>query len=220
MDNLSKENKFPQIETKLEVKNEAGSDKAKLYLSGTIRKAFPWEDEDACISASRVNKELDKLNNKDVEIRLNSGGGDVFESIEICNNLKDYEGNIDIVVTSRAGSGASLITTAGRVSMYINSVQMVHKATTGTWGNADDFRKTAVDLDQIDKAVKASYKKKFVGTDAELVDLIAEGSWLTAEECLALGFCDEILDAEDEEEEESTENNVSKKIFSINIRKT
>ncbi|MBK5134164.1 Clp protease ClpP, partial [Candidatus Bathyarchaeota archaeon] len=203
----------PKIETRMEVKNEADSEKAELYLYGTIRKALPWEDLDSCISANAVLKELKNLKGKDIDVHINSGGGDVFESIAICNSLKQHDGEIKIIVDALAGSGASIICTAGKVVMFNNCMQMMHKAWTYTWGNADELRKDADDLDKIDEAADNSYKKKFVGTDAELVDLIAEGSWLTAEECLALGFCDEILDAEDEEEEEPTENNVKKNLF-------
>ena len=212
MDNLDKD-KLPKIKTRLEVKNEADSDVAELYLYGVIRKAYPWEDLEDCISANAVIKELKTLKGKDIDVHINSGGGDVFESIAICNSLKQHDGEIKIIVDALAGSGASVICTAGKVVMFNNCMQMIHKAWTYTWGNADDLRKDADDLDKIDEAADNSYKKKFVGTDEELMDLIAEGSWLTAEECLALGFCDEILDAEDEEEEESAENNVKENLF-------
>ncbi len=208
-----KEKELPKIKTRLEVKNEAGSDKAELYLYGIIRKAYPWEDLEDCISASAVIKELKKLKGKDIDVHINSNGGDVFESIAICNNLKQHDGEITIIVDALAGSGASIICTAGKVLMFNNSMQMIHKAWTYTWGNADELRKTADDLDKIDEAADNSYKKKFVGTDEELADLIAEGSWLTAEECLAFGLADEIIDAEEEEEEEGTQNNVKETLF-------
>ena len=211
---MSKEKfKIPKIKTRMEVKNEADSQKAELYLYGTIRKASRWEDLDSCISANAVLKELKNLKGKDIDVHINSGGGDVFESIAICNSLKQHDGEIKIIVDALAGSGASVICTASKVVMFNNCMQMIHKAWTYTWGNADELRKDADDLDKIDEAVDNSYKKKFVGTDEELMDLIAEGSWLTAEECLALGFCDEILDSEEEEETGSTENNVKENLF-------
>ncbi len=94
---------------------------------------------------------------------------------------------------------------ANKVIMLSNSMMMIHKAWTYCDGNADDLRKFANDLDKMDSAVLASYKEKFVGTDEELKALIKESSWFTAEECKSLGFCDEILD-EQQEPEESKEN--------------
>lgn len=202
---------LPKIENKLEIKNQTNNGRAELYLHGTIRKAYPWEDLEDCISSKLVRRELNNLNGKDVDIHINSGGGDVFESIAICNNIKDYDGEVRIIVDSLAGSGASIIATAAKVYMYSNSMQMIHKAWTFTWGNADELREEADKLDKVDSAVSASYKNKFVGTDEELNNLLAAESWLTAEECIALGFADEIIDQNDEEE--TAENNIKETLF-------
>ena len=193
--------KIPKVETRLEVKNEADSETAELYLYGTIREAYWWDDEDDCISAKRVKNALKELKGKNVNVHINSPGGDVFESIAICNLLKQYDGDITIIDDALAGSGASIIATAGKkVIMYTNSMQMIHNAWTYAAGNADELRKVANDLDKIDTAVKASYKNRFVGTDEELEALLKEESWLTAEECLAFGLCDEIADEPEKEE--------------------
>lgn len=193
---------IPKIETRLEVKNEADSDVAELYLYGFIRQAYWWDDEDDCISAKRVRNSLKDLKGKPINVHINSGGGDVFESIAICNLLKQHDADINMYIDSMAGSGASIIATAGKnVYMFTNSMQMIHKAWTYAYGNADELRKTAEDLDKIDTSVKASYMSKFVGTEEELETLIADETYLTAEECLAFGLCTEIL-AEKEEEKE------------------
>ncbi|RXI70509.1 head maturation protease, ClpP-related [Clostridium tetani] len=194
--------KIPQIKTKLQVKNEANSDVAEMYLYGTIRKSYWWDDEDDCISAKRVKNALADLKDKDINIHINSNGGDVFESIAICNLLKQHGGNITIIVDALAASGASVICMAAdKIIMFKNSMLMIHKAWTWTDGNADELRKVAADLDKMDSAVLASYKGRFVGTEDELKALIKESSWFTAEECKSLGFCDEILDEQQEQDE-------------------
>lgn len=203
---------MPVIETRLEVKNEIDSEVAKMYLSGTIRKAYPWEDEGVCISANNVKRELDKIGDKNLNVYLNSGGGDVFESIEIRNLLKMHQGKVKIIITGRAGSGASVIATAGEVDMFTNTMQMIHKASTIIAGNADDLRKMAGDLDKIDEAVKASYMKKFIGTEQELKDLIAEETWLTAEECKVFGLCDNLLDEIKDEKKNEITNEIPIKV--------
>lgn len=186
---------IPKIKTRLEVLNQAESEAAELYLYGVIREAYWWDDEDSCISAKSVKKALGELKGKPINVHLNSGGGDVFESIAICNLLKQHDADINIYVDAMAGSGASIIATAGKkVYMFTNSMQMIHKAWTYTSGNADDLRKVATDLDKIDSAVKASYMARFVGTEEELESLIADESFMTAAECLAFGFCDEIIE--------------------------
>lgn len=204
---------IPKIETKLEVKNETNEGAAELYLYGTIRKAYAWEDSESVISSNGVQTKLENLKGKDINVHVNSGGGDVFESIAICNLLKQHNGNVNVYVDGMAGSGASVIATAGKnIYMFANSMQMIHKAWTIACGNADELRKTANDLEKIDTAVKASYKSKFVGTDEELTQLIAEESWLTAEECLAFGFATKIIDSE-KQEEPKPQNNIKQTLF-------
>ena len=198
--------KIPQIKTKLQVKNEVNSDVAEMYLYGSIRKAYWWDSEDACISANRVKNALADLKDKDINIHINSPGGDVFESIAICNLLKQHSKNVTITIDALAASGASVICMAAdKVIMPANSMMMIHKAWTWVDGNADDLRKVANDLDKMDNAVLASYKDRFVGTEEELKALIKDSSWFTAEECKSLGFCDEILDEQQDSEEEPME---------------
>ena len=199
------------IETRLEVKNESDK-KAKLYLYGTIRQAYYWEDEDQTISSNRVIKALSEIEGKDLDVHINSPGGDVFESIAICNLLKQYDGNVDIYIDAMAGSGASVIATAGEnIYMYSNSMQMIHKAWTMTAGNADELRKVATDLDKIDAAVESSYMSKFIGTQDELKDLLAAETYLTAEECITFGFATKIIDNEKIAEPQNSVKNLFEK---------
>lgn len=202
--------KNTKIETRLEVKNEVDSDVAELYLYGTIREAYWWDDEDDCISAKRVRSSLKELSGKNINVHINSGGGDVFESISINNLLKNHDGEINVYIDGLAGSGASIIAMAGKkVYMPNNTMMMIHKAWTYVAGNANELRKVADDLDKIDSAADSSYKDRFVGTEEELTQLISDESWLTAEECLAFGLCDEILS---EKKEEVIENKIPIKI--------
>ena len=197
-----------KIETRLEVVNEVENEEAVLYLYGNIAKSSWWDDE--VISASAVRDSLKGIEGKNLKVHLNSGGGDVFESIAINNLLKQFDGEVTISIDGLAGSGASVIAMAGdKVVMPSNSMVMVHKASTFGYGNSADFIKIAADLDKIDTSVRESYKTRFVGEEQELIDLIAEETWLTAEECLAFGFCDEILT---ETKEEPVENNISVKV--------
>lgn len=200
-----------KIETRLEVKNET-EESVDLYLYGHIREASWWdyENEDI-ISSKRVREFLKDIESEEINVHINSGGGDVFESIAIGNLLKQHDSKINIIVDGLAGSGASVIAMAGdTVEMYDNSMMMIHKAWTIVAGNSDEIRKTADDLDKIDTSVLASYKSRFVGTEEELKDLIGDESWLTAEECKTFGFCDEIIE---EEKEEKTEISAKVSLF-------
>lgn len=63
----------------------------------------------------KSHKALSEIEGKDLDVHINSPGGDVFESIAICNLLKQYDGNVDIYIDAMAGSGASVIATAEKI---------------------------------------------------------------------------------------------------------
>ncbi|EKZ4159653.1 TPA: Clp protease ClpP [Listeria monocytogenes] len=194
---------IPKIESRLEFKNSSENQEiADLYLYGSIGSG--WFDD---ITSSEVQNFLKTSSVSQINVHVNSGGGDVFESIAIHNLLKAHPAKISIYIDALAGSGASVIAMAGdEIIMPSNAMMMIHKAWTIAAGNADEFRKVANDMDKIDHAVTESYTERFVGEREELVTLLTNEEWLTAEECVTLGFCDSIGEIELNEEEQVTEN--------------
>lgn len=185
----------PMIETKLELYNEADNDVAELYLYGPIRPKQPWDDEKTqVITSADVLEKLKDLGSKRLDVHVNSKGGEVYESLAISNILRNYKGEVHAYVDGLAGSGASLILDgADKIFMFKNSSQMIHKAWTYTFGNADQLRKVAEDLDVIDETIKKNYVDRFNGTTEELDELLKSETWLTADKCKKLGLCDEIV---------------------------
>lgn len=90
------------------------------------------------------------------------------------------------------------------IIMPSNAMMMVHRASTFAWGNRDEFEKTLNALDKIDKAVTNTYMNRFVGEISEMEELLRNETWLTADEALAFGLCDEIVDEVEPKEQEDT----------------
>ncbi|EJS72907.1 head maturation protease, ClpP-related [Bacillus cereus] len=194
---------IPKIKNRFEVLNSANTEETDLYMYGSIS-AYSWYDG---ISSSKVREQLKNITAKTINVHINSGGGDVFESIAISNLLKNHSANIVVHIDGLAASGASVIAMAAdKIVMPKNTMMMIHKAWTYAAGNAEGLRKVADRLDKIDNAVTESYTSRFVGEKSELETLLAEETWLTAEECKTFGFCDEISDEivipEDDEDDE------------------
>ncbi|EEK42004.1 Clp protease [Bacillus cereus m1293] len=150
---------------------------------------------------------LDNISTGTINIHINSPGGDVFESIAIHNLLKNHKAKVNVYIDGLAASGGSVIAMAAdKIVMPKNTMMMIHKAWTYAAGNSEDLRKVANQLEKIDTAVTESYTTRFVGEKNELETLLAEETWLTAEECKTFGFCDEISDEieipEDDEDDE------------------
>lgn len=198
---------LPKISKRLEVFNKENNESAELFMYGSIGSG--WFSD---ISSKDIQSKLSQIKAKTINIHINSPGGDVFESIAIANQLKNHSSTIVVHIDALAASGASVIAMAAdKIVMPKNTMMMIHRAWTVAYGNASELKKAAADLEKIDTAVTESYTSRFVGERSELEEMLLEDCWLTAEECKALGFCDEITDEIEikEEEEEETAANIS-----------
>ncbi|UYW68518.1 head maturation protease, ClpP-related [Bacillus cereus] len=196
------------LNLKRDIRFEAkGENEYKLTVYGSIG---GWFSEN---NAETVRRKIQDVKAEKIHVHINSGGGSAFDGVAICNQLKQHNAEIIVHIDGWAASAASVIAMAGdKIIMPSNTMMMIHQASTFEYGNADLFEKTARDLRKIDSALAASYKKRFVGTDEELKQLLKDETWLTAEEAVALGLADEIADeieindTQEDEEVEVVEN--------------
>lgn len=185
------EGKIIQIKKRFEVLNVVNTEAADMYIYGTIGPG--WFSD---ISANDVRYRLQSIQAKTINLHIHSGGGDVFESIAIYNLLKNSDKTVNIYIDGLAGSGASIVAMAGdAIFMPRNTMMMIHNAWTFAQGNAAQLRKLADDLDKIDGAVKESYRARFKGEDFELERMLDDETWLKADECVAFGLADQVIDA-------------------------
>lgn len=181
------------MKTFLAVKNEG--EVPQIFIQGFIGSSWFFEGN----TDKKIKRVLDELGNqKEIDVVINSNGGDVFQGIAIGNILKSNKAKINIVINGLAASAASIIAMAGdTVKIYNNAQLMIHRASTYGEGNVDEFRTIADQLESIDKSVKASYKKRFSGSDEELQNLLVKETFMDAETAKNYGLVDEIIDAEE-----------------------
>lgn len=206
----------PDINFKCELSNETEKS-VDIYMYGSIVDEVPrnWltgeKMEGDFIFPQNVREMLNEAGERDVNIHLNSKGGHVFASIPIHNFLKQAENRITVYIDGIAASGASIIAMAAdEIIMPRNTNMMIHRASAGLFGNADDFLKQAETLEKIDESVMESYMGRFKGTKEKLIKMISEDNWLTAQECVELGLADKII--KPEENSEKSENRSSKNV--------
>ena len=169
---------------------------ADLYIYGDIT-SYGWNDSD--VSAYSFKEDLEELKNvSEINVHINSYGGETVQGLAIYNLLKQHSANINVYVDGVACSSASIIAMAGdKVYMPKSSLMMIHNCWTYASGNAKELRKQADDMDKMAVAYVSAYMTKVNITEEKLKRLLDEESWLTAEECIEMGFADEII--EDEE---------------------
>lgn len=156
--------------------------------------SYQWDDTD--VSATSFKDELDTLGDvNQLDVYINSGGGSVFEGIAIYNMLKRHKAKVNIYVDALAASIASVIAMSGdTIFMPKNSMMMIHNAWTYSVGNADELRKAADDLDRINESSNQAYRERNLTiSEDELQSLLDAETWLSADECLQYGLCDEVI---------------------------
>lgn len=131
-------------------------------------------------------------------VRINSGGGSVFEGFAIYNMLARHAGHVTVRVDALAASMASLIAMAGNeIVMPGNSFLMLHNPWSLTVGDAGAHRDMAELLDKLRGPMVATYAARSGQAEAEVEALLDAETWLTAAEAVAKGFADRVDDPVD-----------------------
>ena len=180
----------------MEIKNKT-SESADIYFYGDIVSSTwdRWEYEDKC--PQDVVDFLNEVDNvKNINIYINSGGGSVFAGLSIYNILKRNKAYKTVYVDGLAASIASVIALAGDKVIIPKTAQfMIHKPWCGCFGDANDLRKIASDLDVAEQSILNVYEENLKdGVDISVVkDMLEKETWLTGSDA-SLYFNIEVSD--------------------------
>tara|TARA_R110000803_G_scaffold16356_2_gene44855 strand:+ start:2168 stop:3163 length:996 start_codon:yes stop_codon:yes gene_type:complete len=145
------------------------------------------------VTAQNFIDEIKEYEDTELNIHINSLGGEVFEGMAIYSIIQRRKAKTTVYIEGIAASIASVIALAAdEVIMSENSLLMIHNAWGGTQGEAKDMRKQAEILDKITNEIAEVYVKKSGIPYNEVIRMMDEETWLTAEEAVALGLVDSI----------------------------
>lgn len=145
-------------------------------------------------SPSMVDKAIEKANGEDLEVEINSGGGSVFAGSEIYTALKSYKGNVTVKIVGLAASAASVIAMAGKkVLMSPTAQMMIHNVSSWAAGDYREMEHTAEILKNANDTIANAYRLKTGKEQKELLSLMDNETWMTAQKAKELGFIDEIM---------------------------
>lgn len=169
-----------------------------LYIYGEVeRDGRNWDGQiiESETSANHFRDELAKYSNiTEIRLYINSDGGSVTEGTAIYNQLRRHPAQKTVYIDGFACSVASVIAMAGdKVIMPRNAMMMIHNAWMIAAGNATELRKAADDLEAIYRGNRQAYLQKAGDklTEGELIQMMDNETWLTAEDCIRLGLADE-----------------------------
>ena len=185
--------------------------KADIYIYGDIT-SWDWSDRD--VSSYTLSKKLQELEDVDeINLFINSYGGEVAEGLAIYNSLKRHNATINTYCDGFACSIASVIFMAGN-NRYMSdtSLLMIHNAWTRTEGNAEELKKQAEDLETITQASVNAYMKNVNIDEDELKEMMDEETWIDSSEAIEKGFASEIIEVDEKQ--------VANQSIKKNIKKT
>ena len=185
-------------ETNPEVMPEAEQKPAArtLHLNGTIAEES-WFDDD--VTPQMFLDEL-MAGTGDIDVWINSPGGDCVAAARIYNMLMEYPGNVTVKMDGIAASAASVIAMAGtKVLMSPVSMLMIHNPMTVAFGDSAEMQKAIEMLSSVKDSIINAYEIKTGLSRAKLSHLMDAETWMDANKAVELGFADGILSRDEAE---------------------
>lgn len=173
------------------LRNETPTEPAEIRIYETIGQD-PWTGEG--MGAEDFAKILDSIpKNRELSLKINSRGGDVWDGMTIKNTLRDWPAGFKAEITGIAASTASwFMLDAKEVSISPDAQVFIHDAWGICMGNAADMKGASVDLDKTSDQIAEMYSRKNGRSKSEMRRMMRDNSLLTGTEAVALGLCDKL----------------------------
>lgn len=141
-----------------------------------------------------VLSKIESAKGEELEIEISSGGGDLYAGLDIYTALKGYKGDSVSKIMSIAASAASLIAMGTKKTVMSPPGQlMIHNVSTIAMGDHRDLEHEANVLKGHDAGIANAYMLKTGMSQNELLELMANETYLNAQEALKFKFVDEIM---------------------------
>ncbi|MCD7918635.1 MAG: ATP-dependent Clp protease proteolytic subunit [Clostridiales bacterium] len=182
----------------------------KLQLNGTVTtnddamlyRYFGFND--VCCPED-IRKALENTpDGEELTLEINSGGGSAFAGFEMYTVLRNARGRVPVTaeVQSIAASAMSVVIAAcDTVKISPVATVMIHRSSASASGNAEVHGQAKQMLETVDKGILSAYCEKAGAkcTRAKFRSMMKQETYLTAEEAVACGLADELLEAEGDE---------------------
>jgi len=170
------------------VRNEG--EKRILLLDGEISDETWWGDE---ITPQMFRSELNAAEG-DIDLWINSPGGDCYAAAQIYNMLMEYKGNVTVKIDGIAASAASVVAMAGStVEISPLGMLMIHNPMTVSIGDTHEMERTITFLAEIKESIINAYEIKTGLSRAKISRLMDAETWMNAKKAVELGFADSVL---------------------------
>jgi ATP-dependent Clp endopeptidase proteolytic subunit ClpP len=135
----------------------------------------------------------------DLDVHVNSPGGDVWDGLAILNTLRQHRGQVTVTIDGLAASAASVVAMAaspGRLYMAPNSIMMIHDAWALTVGNEADHTASAELLGEMSGNIADVYARRAGQPASAMREAMQAETWYIGAEAVAAGLADSMLPGE------------------------
>ena len=157
-----------------------------------MKEVYDWFGYD-CTTPNDVITAIEEMSKGDrLQVKINSGGGDVLAGQEIYSTLRSRN-DVDIEVEGLAASAASVIAMAGKSTISPVGMLMIHDVSVSrASGNHAHLSKQAETLKAWDEALASAYVEKTGKSKEEIIQMMDAETWITADKAVEMGFIDAI----------------------------
>lgn len=152
---------------------------------------YDWFGVASCCPADIRSQLDDVTDDESVQVVINSSGGDIFAASEIYDMLAESKATIKVIF---AASAASYIACACTSEIVPTGMLMIHNVSSYAAGDYNDMAHESGVLLKASKAVATAYRLKTGMTEDELIGLMDNETWLTADESVEKGFIDKVTE--------------------------
>ena len=183
-----------------------GEDSGEIVLYGDVLPQKPrnwWNGEEKkglYITPEGFMEDLEIVKGKrNITIKINSCGGDLYSGIAIHNAIKALEGHKTVIIEGIAASAASAIACAGdEIHVYPGSIFMIHgvSAMLFDYYSKETLEKALAAFEAGEKALAEIYQER-TGKDLDaLRKLMKDETWYIGQEIVDSDFADKLLEGE------------------------
>lgn len=161
-----------------------------LYFSGEV-------SSEACDTMNAELLYLDSVDNRDISLYINSGGGSVVAGLSVVDTMNFIKSDVSTISMGMAASmGAVLLSNGTKGKRYAlpHSRIMIHSVSSGFSGHTADIR---IEMEQTERCQKDVFKILADNTGKtieEITTLCDRDKWYIGDEALELGIVDKIIE--------------------------
>lgn len=146
------------------------------------------------VTATDFSRELSQVKASNLNVRINTPGGEVADGITIHNAIVRHPATVTVHIDGLAASAGAFIAQAGdSIKIASNGMMMIHNAATMAFGTGEDLRAAAEMVDKWTDQIAGIMATRSGKSLADVKAAMDAETWYTAQEAVDFGLADEVV---------------------------